>query len=251
MGYSRRVTGQEDGQEFTRQQTHGLVGDERPYATGTVFWDVRGAAGVVHHRADVERGVVVGRDRTDVPGDWALVLPDGGQPPAGPATASDLAMVTVRLGDREVPLPPLDDLASGAMRELPEVPDADLALRLELRDTPVGTVRVEIGYVAGRRTHAELVEEFGAGVPGVPSGAAEAGLQLPYRTYLELRSGRTGLLEAVEVGAAQGEWTHLLLLHGLFQLPAHRAALAALEDLPGPVGWMGEVVPWADPTGGR
>lgn len=252
MGYSRQLPGQEDAEEHTRRQSDGLAGAAgRPWATGTVLVDVRGDAGVVHHRLEFDEGALVAHDEVPDRGGWALVVPAGWQRSDGVAAPDDLASVTVRLGDREVRLPPADDLAAGPLRDLPPVPDADLHLRLELWDTPVGTVRAEVGYVDGRRVHAEVVEEFGSEVPGVPSGAAEAGLQLPYRTYLALRAGRTGLLEAVEEGAAQGEWTHLLLLHGLFQLPAHRAALAALEVLPDPVGWAGEVVPWSEVVGGR
>jgi hypothetical protein len=248
MGYTAKLGGQADGEDYTRQQAQGE--GEPPtlaYANGIVHLEVVAGTGeVIRHHLSFVDGALSDHLTDNVPGPWALVC-SGGLPDhtSDAGIAERLGAVTMRIGGSEFPLPPLDDLGATEFAELPHVDNVDLHLRCEFSDSPVGLLRCEFGFLAGARVHAELVDEFHIDVPGVPFGAAEVTLQLTWRNYLRLRAGRIGLLDAVsDAGAANGHWTHLLLLHGLFQVAEHQSAYASLPFVPDELAWFGEVVPW-------
>ena len=173
--------------------------------------------------------------RDDEPGPWALVR--RGDPfapftdPSCPGS-SQVRAAQVRLGERTVELPPLDDLYSDRWDELPTVPDATAWLRYELTGTPVGPIACDIRYQDGKRPVSVVVDDWSAPVDGEPAyGAPEMHIAMTFRNYLKMRTGELTALEAIEDGGTvDARWTLLLMLHGLLQEPEY------IGHLPRPPG---------------
>jgi hypothetical protein len=242
------VAGQ--SQEYVRQQLAGEgVNPRPPYATGTVHHDaVLNDGSVVHHHQRFESGELVEWERDDTPGPWALVRPGDPFSPfadelAGPERVD---AVRVRLGERTVALPPLDDLHSPRWDELPTVPNATAWLRYELTGTPVGPIACDIRYQDGKRPMAVVVDEWSAPSHGEPAHDAPAmQIVMTFRNYLKMRTGELTALEAIEDGGTvDARWTLLLMLHGLLQEPEYVGIYRDLPVLPDELGWWGEVAPW-------
>ncbi len=237
-------------QESTRQQAGGQVVAPRPdYATGTVHHDaVLDDGTVVHHHQVFDRGALVEWVRDDTPGPWALVR--DGDPfrpcPQGVATVDQLDSARVRLGDREIVLPPSDEMGIARWDELPTVPDATARLRFELLHTPLGGMRMEIRYQDGKRPVSEVVDDWVDPVEGEPAyGAPEMHIAMTWRNYLKMRTGELTALEAIEDGGVvDARWTLLLMLHGLLQEDEYIAIYRDLPVIPDELGWWGEVAPW-------
>ncbi len=222
------------------------------HATGTVHHEaVLDDGTVVHHHQVFERGVLVDWIEDDEPGPWALIRP--GSPlvpcPSGVASPEDVAVAKLRLDDRVLDLPLLDDLPAPAFDALAHVPDATARLRFEVFATPVGTQRCDVRYQDGRRI-AWLVEDWDEPEEGSPAaGAPEMTVTMSFRNYLKMRSGDLTALEAIEDGGTvDARWTLLLLLHGLIQSPEYVAAYRGLPRLPDELGWWGEVAPHIPPA---
>jgi hypothetical protein len=237
-------------QQYVRQQLAGEGVNPRPaYATGTVHHDAVAEDGsVVHHHQVFDSGELVDWVRDDEPGPWALVRPGDPFQPfapelAGPAT---VAPMTVRLGDRIVPMPPLDDMGNPGWDRLPTVPDATAWLRFELTGTPVGPIASDVRYVDGKRPVSTIVEEWVAPAAGEPAhGAPELQITMTFRNYLKMRTGELTALEAIEEGGlVDARWTLLLMLHGLLQEPEYMGVYRELPEFPDELGWWGEVAPW-------
>lgn len=219
-----------------------------PYATGTVHHDALLDDGtVVHHHQVFDEGRLVAWEQDTDPGPWALVRP--GDPlapcPAGPAAPELVAATQLRLGDRTLPIPLLDDLPAPVFDSLAHVPDATARLRFEVVGTPVGVQRCEVRYQDGART-AWLVEDWVEPTDGEPAfDAPEMHVTMTFRNYLAMRSGAATALEAIEDGGTvDARWTLLLLLHGLIQSPEYVAAYRSLPVMPAELGWWGEVAPF-------
>ncbi|MFM7063555.1 MAG: hypothetical protein ACKO04_08705 [Actinomycetes bacterium] len=245
MGLVARTAKAQDAVPLLLQQM--ASGDRSvPYATGVVHVESDDEPGQVRHLR-FEQGRLVDDTVDDQPADWALVRPGPVRAPFSGELArpADLQGWAVRLGDLRTPLPPLDDVASDALAHLRPVPDADLALRFRIVGSPAGMVLLELPYLSGQRVAARLVEEFGERVDPVPDGAADSTCDLTWRNYLRVRAGTLDPLESGAQGTVEGHWTHLLLLHGLLQMPEHVAAWSSLPELPEELGWFGEVAPWA------
>jgi hypothetical protein len=235
-----------------REQGSGDLAGEQgrplpPYATGTVHHDsVLDAGTVVHHHQVFEVGRLVAWEQDDLPGSWALVRT--GDPlapcPTGAASPELVASTHLRLGERTLPIPLLDDLPAPAFDALAHVPDATARLRFEVFGTPVGVQRCEVRYQDGART-AWLVEDWVDPTEDEPAfGAPEMHVTMTFRNYLAMRSGAATALEAIEDGGTvDARWTLLLLLHGLIQSPEYVAAYRSLPVLPAELGWWGEVAP--------
>jgi len=238
------------GQQSVRQQAGGQVENPRPeYATGTVFHDAVAADGtVVHHRQRFDRGLLVEWVRDDEPGPWALVR--AGDPfdpfPASAPGRAEVEAATVRVGDRQLTLPPLDDLLLDRWDELPEVPDATARLKFELTHSPVGHLALDIRYQDGRRAVAELVDSWPETAEGEPAhGAPEMHIVMTWRNYLRMREGQVTALEGIEEGGTvDARWTLLLLLHGLLQETEYVELYRSLPDMPAELSWWGEVAPY-------
>ena len=242
------VAGQ--SQQYVRQQLAGEGANPRPpYATGTVHHDaVLDDGTVVHHHQRFESGELVEWERDDEPGPWALVRPGDPFVPfadelAGPERVAE---VQVRLGERTVVLPPLDDLHSPRWDELPSVPNATAWLRYELTGTPVGPIACDIRYQDGKRPDAVVVDEWSEPGEGEPAHDAPAmHIVMTFRNYLKMRVGELTALEAIEDGGTvDARWTLLLMLHGLLQEPEYVGIYRDLPVLPDELGWWGEVAPW-------
>lgn len=222
------------------------------YATGTVHHEaVLDDGTTVHHHQTFERGVLVDWVEDDEPGPWALIRPGSPLRPC-PSTVADPAevgAVSLRLGDRVLPLPLLDDLPAPAFDALVRVPDATARLRFEVFGTPVGTQRCDVRYQDGART-GWLVSDWSDPEPGEPAaGAPEMHVSMSFRNYLKMRSGQATALEAIEDGGTvDARWTLLLLLHGMIQSPEYVAAYRGLPVLPDELGWWGEVAPHIPPA---
>ena len=244
MGVLARVGKQEDDAPLLLQQM-AQGGRSLPYATGTVHVESDDDPGRVLHLT-FDEGRLVGRATDAAAGEWAVVRPGPVDAPfSGELVgAGELSRWSVRVGSERLALPPLDDVASDALADLHEVPDADLALRFRLVGSPAGMVLLELAYLGGRRVRAEVVDSFGEDVEPVPFGSAEATCDLTWRNYLRLRAGTLDPLEAGAEGTVDGHWTHLLLLHGLLQQSDHVAAWSALPEVPAELAWFGEVAPW-------
>jgi hypothetical protein len=237
-------------QQYVRQQLAGEGVNPRPeYATGTVHHDAVAPDGtVVHHHQVFEQGELVEWERDDAPGPWALVRHGAPTDPFAPVLPGpqEAAAASVRVGEDLLALPPLDDLASDAYRELPLVPDATTRLRFELTGSPVGPLALDLRYQNGRRAVAEVVDQWEDSVEGEPAhGAPEMHIVMTWRNYLRMRAGEATALEAIEEGGSvDARWTLLLLLHGLLQEPEYVAAYRSLPRIPAELGWWGEVAPW-------
>lgn len=237
-------------QQYVRQQLAGEGVNPRPaYASGTVHHDAVGEDGSVeHHHQVFDQGELVEWERDDSPGPWALVRRGEPTDPYAPVLPGpdEAARTSVRLGDELHPLPPLDDLASDAYRQLPFVPDATTRLRFELTASPVGPLALDLRYQDGRRAAADIVDQWTDPVEGEPAhGAPEMHIVMTWRNYLRMRAGEATALEAIEEGGSvDARWTMLLLLHGLLQEPEYVAAYRALPRIPAELGWWGEVAPW-------
>ena len=238
------------GQQSVRQQAGGQMENPRPeYATGTVIHDTITPDGeVVHHHQVFDRGLLTAWERDDEPGPWALVRhgdPFDAYPSALPGPA-EAAAVTVRVGDQQLILPPLDDRASPRWAELPRVPDATARLRFELTGTPVGPMALDIRYQDGGRPMCEVVDDWLEPVEGEPAfGAPEMHIVMTWRNYLRMRTGEVTALEGIEEGGqVDARWTLLLLLHGLLQDPVYIDIYRKLPVIPAELGWWGEVAPY-------
>jgi hypothetical protein len=245
MGVLARVGKQEDDAPLLLQQ---MAQGSRslPYATGTVHVESDDDLGRVVHLT-FDEGRLVRRVVDDAAGEWAVVRPGpvDGEFSGEQVDSASLAQWSVRIGSERLVLPPLDDVASDALGDLREIPDADLALRFRLVGSPAGMVLLELAYVGGRRVRAEVVDFFGDDMEPVPFGSAEATCDITWRNYLRVRSGDLDPLEAGAEGTVEGHWTHLLLLHGLLQQADHVAAWSSLPELPEELAWFGEVAPWS------
>ena len=251
MGVLARVGKQEDAAPLLLQQM--AAGDRPvPYATGEVHVESDDDPGAVRHM-QFDHGRLVADRVDDRPADWALLRPGPVRAPFSGELVrpEDLQGWAVRLGADRTPLPPLDDVASDALAHLRPVPDADLALRFRIVGSPAGMVLLELPYLAGQRVAARVVEEFGDRVDPVPDGSADSTCDLTWRNYLRVRAGVLDPLESGAQGTVEGHWTHLLLLHGLLQMPEHVAAWSSLPDMPEELGWFGEVAPWVQPGDGQ
>jgi hypothetical protein len=239
-------------EEQTRQQGAGeLVGEPPAHATGTVHLESVGGDGeVVRHRQRFEQGRLVAWELVDEAAPWALVRPGPPERPCpyGLATPEEVEAVSVRLGERVGPIPPLDDLAYPGWDALPRVPDATARLRYELTGSPVGRILVDIRYQDGKRPMSEVVGEWPEQTTvGEPAhDAPEMRVTMTFRNYLRMRAGELGALEAIAEGGDVGDtrWTLLLLLHGLLQEDAYVAAYRSLPVLPPELGWWGEAAPF-------
>jgi len=238
------------GQQSVRQQAGGQMENPRPdYATGTVFHDTITPDGtVVHHHQVFDRGLLSAWQLDDGPGPWALVRHGDPFDPfslrlPGPAEA---AGVTVRVGEEQLVLPPLDDGGSERWDELPTVPDATARLRFELTGTPVGPLALEIRYQDGKRPICDVVEDWQQPVEGEPAfGAPEMHIVMTWRNYLRMRTGEVTALEGIEEGGqVDARWTLLLLLHGLLQDPVYVDIYRNLPVIPTELGWWGEIAPY-------
>ena len=113
---------------YVRQQLAGEGVNPRPaHATGTVHHDAVLEDGtVIHHHQVYETGELVEWVRDDAPGPWALVRHGDPFQPFAPSLPGlpQVRAAQVRLGERTVELPPLDDMYSPRWDELPTVPDA-------------------------------------------------------------------------------------------------------------------------------
>jgi hypothetical protein len=154
--------------------------------------------------------------------------------------------VAVRIGDRELALPPLDDLLLGTWDDLPTVPDATARLKFELTGSPVGHLALDIRYQDGKRAVAELVDDWTATAEGQPAhGAPEMHIVMTWRNYLRMREGQVTALEGIEEGGTvDARWTLLLLLHGLLQETEYVEIYRSLPAMPAEIGWWGEVAPY-------
>lgn len=239
-----------DTEDYARQQLAGEGVAPRPvYATGTVHHDALLADGtVVHHRQRFDEGALVEWVRDEEPGPWALVRDGDPFQPFAPELPglAEVRAARVRLGDRVVEMPPLDDLYSPRWDELPTVPDATAWLRYELTGTPVGPIACDIRYQDGKRPLAVVVDRWAPPAEGEPAhGAPEMHIAMTFRNYLKMRAGELTALEAIEDGGTVGaRWTLLLMLHGLLQEPEYVGIYRDLPELPDELGWWGEVAPW-------
>ncbi len=235
-----------------REQGGGQSENPRPeHATGTVHHDAVLPDGtVVHHHQTFDRGLLTGWEQDDQPGPWALVRP--GDPfvgfDEGPVDPDVAAQVKVRVGDRLLDLPAVDDLAAAGWDELPQVPDATARLRFELTDSPVGEQWLDTRYEDGRRT-CRLVTEWAPTAQGEPAhDSPELHVRMNWGNYLRMRSGDLTALEAIEDrGTVDARWTLLLLLHGLVQQEEYMAIYRALPRMPEELMWWGEVARWVPP----
>jgi hypothetical protein len=239
-------------EEQTRQQGSGeLLGAPPSYATGEVNLEsVLDDGTVVRHRQQFEAGRLVDWKVVGEAAAWAIVRPGPPELPCPHARANpeEVEAVSVRIGDRVGPLPPLDDLAHPDWDRLPYVPDATARLRFELSGSPVGRVLVDIRYQDGKRPMAVVVSEWPERTePGEPAhDAPEMRVTMTFRNYLRMRAGELTALEAIADGGDVGEtrWTMLLLLHGLLQEDAYVEAYRSLPVLPAEAGWWGEAAPF-------
>jgi hypothetical protein len=242
------VAGQ--AQQYVRQQLAGEGVNPRPaYATGVVHHDaVLDDGTVVHHHQTFESGVLVDWVRDDEPGPWALVRPGDPFEPFAPVLAGpeQVRAVGIRLGDRTVELPPMDEFGESCWDPLPTVPDATAWLRYELVGSPVGPIACDLRYLDGRRPVSVVVDQWTPPTEGEPAhGAPEMHIVMTWRNYLKLRTGELTALEAIEEGGAvEARWTLLLMLHGLLQEPEYVGVYRALPVIPPELGWWGEVAPW-------
>jgi hypothetical protein len=239
------------GQQTVRQQAGGgQLENPRPeYATGTVHHDTVTASGeVVHHHQRFDRGLLMEWERDDVPGPWALVRhgdPFDPFPTELPGEAQ-LDALKVRIGSDELDVPPLDDLRLTTWDRLPHVPDATARLKFELTGSPAGPLALDVRYVDGARTVAEVVDEWVETTEGEAAhGAPEMHIVMTWRNYLRMREGQVTALEGIEEGGTvDARWTLLLLLHGLLQEPEYVQLYRGLPAMPEELGWWGEVAPW-------
>lgn len=237
-------------QQYVRQQLAGEGANPRPpHATGTVHHDaVLDDGSIVHHRQVFDRGELVEWVRDDEPGPWALVRTGDPFQPFGEELAGleQLRGVQVRLGDRVVEAPPLDDMYSPRWDELPTVPNATAWLRYELTGTPVGPIACDIRYQDGKRPVSVVVDEWAPPAEGEPAhDAPEMHIAMTFRNYLKMRTGELSALEAIEEGGTvDARWTLLLMLHGLLQEPEYIGIYRDLPVVPDELGWWGEVAPW-------
>ena len=244
MGVLARIGKQDDAAPLLLQQM-AQGGRSLPYASGTVHVESDDDPGRVLHLT-FDEGRLTGRVVDDVAGEWAVVRPGPVDAPFSGelVDAVSLAAWSVRVGEERLPLPPLDDVATDALADLHEIPDADLALRFRLVGSPAGMVLLELAYLGGRRVRAQVVDSFAEDMEPVPFGSAEATCDLTWRNYLRLRAGTLDPLEAGAEGTVDGHWTHLLLLHGLLQQADHLAAWSSLPEMPEELAWFGELAPW-------
>ena len=244
MGVLARIGKQDDAAPLLLQQM-AQGGRSLPYASGTVHVESDDDPGRVLHLT-FDEGRLTGRVVDDVAGEWAVVRPGPVDAPFSGelVDAVSLAAWAVRVGEERLPLPPLDDVATDALADLHEIPDADLALRFRLVGSPAGMVLLELAYLGGRRVRAQVVDSFAEDMEPVPFGSAEATCDLTWRNYLRLRAGTLDPLEAGAEGTVDGHWTHLLLLHGLLQQADHVAAWSSLPEMPEELAWFGELAPW-------
>lgn len=229
------------------------MANPRPsYATGVVHHDAVGADGsTIHHHQRFERGLLMEWNIDDRPGPWALVRK--GEPfdafsseLPGPEQARS---VKVRIGDRLLDLPPLDDGASDRWDELPTIPDATARLKFELTGSPVGNLALDIRYLNGKRPVCEIVDDWPELVDGdIAYGAPEMHIVMTWRNYLRMRSGEVTALEGIEEGGlTDARWTHLLMLHGLLQEREYVDVYRSLPAIPKELGWWGEIAPYVKP----
>lgn len=239
------------GQQSVRQQAGGQLANPRPpYATGVVYHDaVTSDGSVVHHHQRFEQGLLMEWELDSEPGPWALVSP--GEPFApfpttlpGPAEAR---AVKIRIGERMLDLPPLDDIASPRWDELPTIPDATARLKFELTGSPVGNLALDIRYLDGKRPICEIVDDWAELREGdIAFGAPEMHISMTWRNYLRMRAGEVTALEGIEEGGTtDARWTLLLMLHGLLQEREYVAVYRSLPAIPVELGWWGEVAPFA------
>lgn len=238
------------GQQSMRQQLGAQPVNPRPaYATGVVYHDtVTENGSVVHHHQRFESGELIEWRRDEEPGPWALVRHGDPFDPCAPVLPGpeQVAAVSVRVGQDELLLPPLDDCRLDRWDELPLVPDATARLRFELTGSPVGPLALDIRYQDGRRPVCEVVEEWQDTAEGEPAHLApEMHILMTWRNYLRMRSGERTALEAIEDGGdIDARWTLLLMLHGLLQDPTYVELYRSLPRIPAELGWWGEVAPY-------
>jgi hypothetical protein len=237
-------------QQYVRRQLAGEGVNPRPaHATGVVHHDAVADDGtVVHHHQSFQAGELVEWVRDEEPGPWALVRPGDPFQPFAPELPGleQVRAVQVRLGERLVELPPLDDMYSPRWDELPSVPNATGWLRYELTGTPVGPIACDIRYQDGKRPVSVVIDDWTPPAEGEAAhGAPEMHIAMTFRSYLKMRTGELTALEAIEEGGTvDARWTLLLMLHGLLQEPEYIGIYRDLPVLPDELGWWGEVAPW-------
>lgn len=237
-------------QHDQREQGSGeSLGGPPWYATGEVHHDAVTDDGVVHHVQRFEEGHLVEWAVTGEPGPWALVR--SGPPeqpcPTGTATPDDLATTKVRIGERELVMPPLDDMEDPRFADLETFPDATARLRFEVGSSPVGRVLCDVRYVDGRRPRSRVVASWSETTPDEPAhGAPEIHVGVTFANYLRMRTGESSALEAIADGGTVGDtrWTLLLLLHGIYQQPRYVEIYRSLPVIPPELGWWGEAAPF-------
>jgi putative sterol carrier protein len=141
-------------------------------------------------------------------------------------------VVTERDGTRYAgPPPPMDMTAVPELAALPRVPGASLAVQYELRAGPFGPASFYLVFEDGRVASADLDR--------LPS--PDVTVELPYRTFMEVRAGSLGVVEALARGRIAGDETSIILLGGLLETEPYQRVQRSCRGGGLALGALGEV----------
>jgi hypothetical protein len=150
----------------------------------------------------------------------------------GGTEALDRATVVTGDGERyEGPAPPMDLLAAPGLGALPRVAGATVSVQYELASGPFGAASFYMAFEDGRVAAADLDR--------LPS--PDVTVELPYRSFMEVRAGLIGVVDAVSRGRVSGDETSLILLGGLLEAEPYQRAQRGCRGGGLALGVLGEV----------